>query len=135
MRRSRNLKVPTKEPKNSFPQGTFIKTETGYYYIGSTSKFKIITKRVLDSWSPSRVVAASDMQDSVLHLRLAGNMKFRNGSLLYSQATGKMYLVSDNQLRHITDPDWLDALGFKRSEAVWVSSEEINLHEMGEPLN
>jgi hypothetical protein len=62
-------------------------------------------------------------------------MKFRNGSLLYSQASGNMYLVSDNKLRHITNPDWLTYLGARRADAVWVSLAEINLHEKGEPLN
>lgn len=62
-------------------------------------------------------------------------MKFRNGSLLYSQASGKMYLISENKRRHITNPDWLDALAFNRSDAVWVSAAEINLHEEGPPLN
>jgi hypothetical protein len=61
-------------------------------------------------------------------------MKFRNGSLLYSQASGRMYLVSANKLRHIINPDVLTALGRKRSAAVWVSLDEINLHEKGEPL-
>jgi len=62
-------------------------------------------------------------------------MKFRNGSLLFSQSTGRMYLVSEGRLRHITNPDVLAALGFTRSDAVWVSKSEINLHEMGEELS
>jgi hypothetical protein len=62
-------------------------------------------------------------------------MKFRNGSLLYSQANGSMYLVSDGKLRHITNPDVLDQLAINRNEAVWVSKEELNLHEMGLELN
>lgn len=66
---------------------------------------------------------------------IKAKMKFRDGSLLYSQADGKMYLVSDKKRRHITNPDWLDTLGVKRSDAVWVSIAEINLNEEGEPLN
>lgn len=62
-------------------------------------------------------------------------MKFRNGSLLYCQADGKMYLVSENKVRHITNPDVLPNIGAKREDAVWVSLEEINLHEKGVPLN
>ncbi len=62
-------------------------------------------------------------------------MKFRNGSLLYSQADGKMYLISDNKARHITSPDILTGLGIRRQDAVWVSEDEIKLHEEGAPLN
>lgn len=62
-------------------------------------------------------------------------MKFRNGSLLYSQSDGTMYLVSENKLRHITNPDWLGHLGFTHRDAVWVSEEEIRLHKMGPTLD
>jgi hypothetical protein len=67
--------------------------------------------------------------------RVAGKMKFRNGSLLYSQASGKMYLVSEGKIRHIRNPDILTLIGAVRDEAVWVSSAEIKLHEEGETLD
>lgn len=117
-----------------YPSGTFLHTEKGYFYVVSASKrFRVISKRVLESWSPPRVVETTEA--AAANHRIAAKLKFRNGSLLYSQANGKMFLVSDNQLRHITNPDWLDWLNLDRRKAVWVSQEEINLHELGDPLD
>lgn len=96
---------------------------------------RFITDRVLESWAPQRIIETSEAEPAVQRLRVSSKMKFRNGSLLYSQASGKMYLVSDSKLRHITNPDVLEGLGAQRDDAVWVGMDEINLHEMGEPLN
>lgn len=119
-----------------YPQGVFLKTEKGYFFVHSnTTRLHVTTKRVLNSWSPQQVIITSEGDHAVKALRIStSKMKFRNGSLLYSQASGRMYLVSANKLRHIINPDVLTALGRKRSAAVWVSLDEINLHEKGEPL-
>lgn len=122
-------------PLTEFPHGTFLVTESGFFYVLSPEKrFRFTTKRVLESWSPQRIVAASEEDAAVKKMRIASKMKFRDGSLLYSQASGKMYLVSNKKVRHITSPDILTALNMRRQDAVWVSEEEIKLHEEGEPL-
>lgn len=61
-------------------------------------------------------------------------MKFRDGSLLYHHGTGKMYLVSTKKLRRIQSPFVMDQLNLKFKDAVWVTDEEIQLHETGAPL-
>ena len=121
----------------TYPPGTFLRTENGYFYVvklstGRTVLYSILTTRVLDSWRPVKVVFAPEES---INIPVLGKLKFRDGSLLYSQASGRMYLVSEHKLRHITNPDWLAHLGFSRQDAVWVSLDEINLHEKGEPLN
>lgn len=117
-----------------YPSGVFVHTERGYYYIVSpTKRFRITTERILNSWSPKVVIETTEA--AVAKYRVAAKMKFRNGSLLYSQANGKMYLVSENKVRHITNPDILTRLNLRRQDAVWVSDTEIKLHEEGEPLN
>jgi hypothetical protein len=123
-----------------YPPGTFLRTENGVYYVvrlksGRAVRYKVLTERVLESWNPHAVVNTSEDHPAVKSLSVLGRLKFRDGSLLYSQATGKMYLVSEYKLRHITNPDWLDHLGLRRQDAVWVSKDEINLHEEGDPLN
>lgn len=116
-----------------YPSGVFVHTEKGYFYIVSHDKrFRIITERVLNSWAPQVVIETTEA--ALAKYRVAAKLKFRNGSLLYSQSDGKMYLVSDNQLRHIVNPDVLVNLGRKRTDAVWVSQDEINLHKEGEVL-
>lgn len=117
------------------PVGTFLKTENGYFYVKSKTSRASCTQRVLDSWMPHAVVNISETSTAVKALKVSGKMKFRNGSLICSQSDGKMYLVSEFKLRHIQNPDWIPDLGFTRDRAVWVSDEEMNLHEIGEPLN
>lgn len=121
--------------RTEFPPGTYLLTEKGYFFVQSTTKrYRFSTRRVLDSWAPQRIVEASEAEPGVKKLKVAAKMRFRNGSLLYSQANGKMYLISENKRRHITNPDWLENLSLNRRDAVWVSDDEINLHEEGEPL-
>lgn len=124
----------TQTTLTEYPQGTFVKTEKGYFYIVSSNKrFRFISKRVVDSWAPQRIVETTE--ENLSKYRVGAKMKFRAGSLLWCQADGKMYLVSDNKVRHITSPDILSGLGAKHHDAVWVSLEEINLHDQGDPLN
>lgn len=123
------------KPK-SYPEGIYLQTEKGYFYVFSPkTRYSFLTKRVLDSWSPQRIVVASESDEAVRRLVVFSKMKFRNGSLLYSQASGKMYLVSEYKLRHITDPDVLEHFNMRRSDAIWVSEAEIKLHEIGEALD
>jgi len=59
---------------------------------------------------------------------------FRDGSLLYNVADGKIYLISENKRRHIISPDALELLGISPNDAVKVSDYEINLQELGESI-
>lgn len=119
---------------SEFPAGTFVHTEKGHFYIVSPNKrFYFLTERVIASWSPQRIVETTEANLS--KYRVGAKMKFRAGSLLWCQADGKMYLVSDNKVRHITSPDILSGLGAKHTDATWVSLDEINLHDQGDPLS
>lgn len=126
-------------PKSSateYPIGSFLHTEKGYFYvIADDKRYYFLTTRVLESWNPQRIIECSESDPAVRKLIIYAKMKFRNGSLLYSQANGSMYLVSDGKLRQITNPDVLDQLNISRKEAVWVSSDELNLHGMGRTLD
>jgi hypothetical protein len=67
-------------------------------------------------------------------IKLAGKLGFRDGSLIKNLADGRMYLVSQNKLRHIVDPDSFDRYGLDRSKLVEVSDKEISAHDLGENL-
>ena len=67
-------------------------------------------------------------------IKLVGKLGFRDGSLIKNIADGKMYLVSQNKLRHIVDPDVFDRYGLDRSIIMEVSEAEIKAHELGENL-
>lgn len=72
--------------------------------------------------------------EAIHHYRVVAKLGFRDGSLINNVADGKLYLISNNKRRHITNPDVLNLLGINRGDAVDVSEFEINLQEIGEPL-
>lgn len=120
--------------RTDFPTGTFVHTRRGYYYIAGTDKrYRFLTKRVLDSWAPHRIVEVTE--SAIGHYRVSSKMKFRNGSLIHSVADGKIYLISEGKRRHIISPDVLERIGASRNDVVSVSLDEIKLHEIGESLN
>jgi hypothetical protein len=88
---------------------------------------------LLDSWSPHRVVRTTEA--AVANYRIASKMKYRNGSLIHNLADGKIYLIEDGKRRHVQSPDALERIGAVRNEIISVSLNEIQLHEIGEPLN
>lgn len=131
MKRQRPRELPLS--KVSYPEGTFLKTEKGYFYIlAGTKRARLVSQRVLDSWSPPRVVLTSEA--AVQDYRIAFKMKFRNGSLIHNIADGKIYLIENGKRRHITSPEVFERIGAKRSDTVSVSLDEIKLHEEGDEL-
>lgn len=132
LRRRTRTDLPTKPVV--YPVGSFIETEAGYFYIsGQSKRFRFLSKRVIDSWHPHRIIRTTEA--AVKNYRIAAKMGFRNGSLIHNIADGKIYLVEGSKKRHITSPDVLERLGASRTDVVSVSLAEINLHETGEELN
>ena len=118
----------------AYPVGSYVKSEAGYFYITSnTKRFRFISKRVLDSWNPQRIIITSEL--ALSNYRIAAKMRFRSGSLIHNISDGKIYLIESNLKRHIINPDALVSLNAKTSDVIVVSLDEINLHETGENLN
>ena len=120
-----------------YPNQTFVKTEKGYFYIVNDAKrYRITSSRVLASWRPHRVVETTEA--AVSRYRIAAKMKFRNGSLIWNLDDGKIYLIEDGTRRHVVSPDVFIRLGLDPSktmkEVMWVSKDEISLHELGKEL-
>lgn len=125
-------KLPT-EPI-AYPIGSAVRTELGLFYIKSnTIRMRIPTERVAQSWRFHRIVNSNEI--ALKKYKIMGKLGFRSGSLIYNVADGKMYLVSENKLRHITSPEALDTIGAVYNDAFTVSNNEIKLHSMGENLN
>ena len=134
----KNLKhrQKTTVPSNptTYPVGSYVKTELGYFYITSnTKRYRFISNRVLDSWSPQRIILTSE--SALVKYRIASKMKFRSGTLIHNISDGKIYLIESNLKRHVTSPDVLERIGAAMKDVVTVSLNEINLHETGEELN
>lgn len=119
--------------RTDYPFGSYVKTEKGYFYIKDNAKrYRIISERCLNSWSPHRVIETTE--SAVQHLRIAARLKFRNGSLIWNISDGRIYLVENGLRRHIVSPDALTRIGAVAKDVVCVSIEEINLHEQGKDL-
>ena len=133
----RNL-TPTPTPLSKpveYPSGVFVHTEKGYFYIvGENKRYRCLSKRVLDSWAPQRIIETTET--ALRHYRTAAKLKFRNGSLIHNIADGKVYLISGGKRRLMTSPEAFARIGAKRNRkyVTSVSLAEINLHEEGEPL-
>lgn len=120
---------------SSYPPSSFLKTEKGYFFVFSdTKRYRAISTRVLDSYSPPRIIETTEADPAVMKLRISSKLKFRNGSLIYLHQTGSIYLIVGGEKRRISNPIILENLGAKPSDAVWVTPEEANLHDDGEDI-
>lgn len=115
----------------NFPSGLAVKTDKATYWIKDGKRYKLISDRAAKSWSFTTVNAT---EAALSGIKLMGKLGFRDGSLIKNIADGKMYLVSQNKLRHIVDPDIFDRYGLDRSNLIEVSETEINAHDIGETL-
>lgn len=117
-----------------YPTGSFVKTEKGYFYIAKPGKrYRIISERLLASYSPHRIIETTEA--AVANYRISARLKFRSGSLIYNISDGKMFLIEDGKRRWVTSPEALDRIGADYDDAVVVSKQETDLHEMGEDFN
>ncbi len=115
----------------NFPSGIAVKTEKATYWIKDGKRFKLISDRAEKSWSFTTVMAT---ENALSGFKIAGKLGFRDGTLIKNIADGKIYLLSQNKLRHITDPDLFSKYGLDRSSVIEVAEYEINSHEIGENL-
>ena len=118
------------QPTN-FPSGLAVKTDKATYWIKDGKRYKLISDRAAKSWMFTTVNAT---EAALSGIKLVGSLGFRDGALIKNIADGKMYLVSQNKLRHIVDPDIFDRYGLDRSKLIEVSESEIKAHDIGEIL-
>ena len=115
----------------NFPSGIAVKTDKDTYWIKDGKRYRLISDRAAKSWSFTTVNAN---EAALSGIKMAGKLGFRDGSLIKNLADGKMYLVSQNKLRHIVDPDSFNRYGLDRSKMIEVSDKEISAHDLGENL-
>lgn len=115
----------------NFPSGIAVKTEKSIYWIKDNKRFKLISDRAAESWKFTTVNA---MESALTGIKLAGKLGFRDGSLIKNIADGKIYIVSQNKLRHIVNPDVFNKFGLNKEWIVEVSQNEIDAHEIGDKI-
>jgi len=118
------------QPTN-FPSGIAVKTDKDTYWIKDGKRYRLISDRAAQSWCFTTVLAT---EAALSGIKLVGKLGFRDGTLIKNVADGKMYLVSQNKLRHIVDPDSFNQYGLDRSKMIEVSEKEISAHDLGENL-
>ena len=118
-----------------FPSGIAVKTEKGAYFIHKDGRrYRIQSKQILDSWRFPLIVDASESSLSNYPVAVT-KLAFRDGSLLHNIKDGKLYLVSEARLRHITSPDVLERLGVTRDDAMLVADSDIAIMKFGEEIS
>lgn len=131
---------PTPQPRNLpdepvvYPSGIVAHTSLGYYLINKDGKrYRITSRAVLDSWHFPLIVETTE--EALARYPLAvTKLGFRDGSLLTNIADGRMYVASEQTLRHITSPEVLERLGVTNDDFRVVSDAEINLMRLGEKI-
>lgn len=115
-----------------YPDGLFVDADEHTYYIRGGKRYRLYSKRCLESWSASVILGS---EESLVNVPKARHpLGFRDGTLIHNYADGRLYLVSGNKRRHITSPDVLGRYGWKTGDAIIVSQQETDLHEEGEAL-
>lgn len=125
---------PQVQPKELYnrparwPSGTAVKTPSGVWFIKGSKRYKCFSDRTTWSWGFRPIEAG---EESLSKIPKAGVLGFRDGTLIKDIFDGRIYLVSDSKIRHVTNPDVLYILG----EPLLVSHEEAQIHTEGENLS
>jgi hypothetical protein len=131
LRRQKPIQKSLITSPTNFPSGIAVKTDKDTYWIKDGKRYRLISDRAAQSWLFTTVLAT---EAALSGIKLVGKLGFRDGSLIKNVADGKMYLVSQNKLRHIVDPDSFSRYGLDKSNMIEVSEKEISAHELGENL-
>lgn len=117
-----------------YPSGIAVKTERGLFLINKDGKrYRVPSQRVFESWRFPLVVDTSEVAVSRYPVAVT-KLGFRDGTLLNNIADGKLYLVSESKIRHITSPEVLSRLGISKDDAMLVSGDEIKIMKVGEEI-
>jgi len=114
------------------PSGLMAKTEKGFFYVKNDKRFKVISDRALKTWKLQIVHTTEQYMKNV---KIVGIVGFRDGSLIKDISNNKVYFISNNQKLHITSPDVIKLLGYKKDDIILVSAKEAAVHKEGVPLN
>jgi hypothetical protein len=131
LRLLKNTQTPLITSPTNFPSGIAVETDKGTYWIKDGKRFRLISERAAKSWSFTTVKAT---EPALVNIKVVGKLGFRDGTLIKNVADGKMYLLSQNKLRHIVDPDSFNRYGLDRSKVIEVSEAEIKSHDLGENI-
>ena len=120
---------PTIVYSSIVPSGLIAHTEKGYFYVKGKKRFKFVSERAMNTWS---LPVINIKEQYLAGITVMGSLGLRDGTLAKDISDGKIYLISDNKRRHITNPD---VLIWMNSSIIEVSQKDILAHEEGDPLD
>jgi hypothetical protein len=127
----KNTQIVLITTPTNFPSGLSVKTDNAVYWIKDGKKYKLVSQRAADSWN---FVTVNATEEALSQIKLGGKLGFRDGTVIKNIADGKIYLISQNKRRHITDPDVFLKYGLDRNKIIEVGSAEAEMHDLGENL-
>lgn len=127
---SKKVSPPT--TPTDYPSGICVRTETGYYYINGKFRHPILGSRIRRSWHFPFIVVSTNA--ALVNYPRAARLGFRDGTLLRAVSDGHLYFIAQRLRRPVQSPEALSNLGLTSKDAIWISSEELNIHKLGEVL-
>lgn len=121
---------------SEYPTGAILQARTSndLYYVKNGYRHPILDKKILASNfknDPPILV-----NDTGLEAYLPNNpILFDNGSLIGLKGTPHIYLISNEQRRHIQNEQTFNQLNFDFSDVYWIDEPLFNLHSKGKALN
>lgn len=120
-----------------YPNGRLLQSKKtgGIYFLDSENiKHPIYSKEIYRSQFRSQ--RPERTSDELLATYPTGDpVKFRDGELVASRTTKKVYFVSNGERRAIPDIEIFRQLGFKRKNIILTDDRSLEIHPLGMPLN
>lgn len=117
-----------------YPSGCALITEAGRYFLNKDGRrYRIQSDEIFWSWAFPLVIDTTETACKNYPVAVS-RLGFRDGTLLNNISDGKLYLVSETRLRHITGTKPLTTLGLDPNQALVVSDADIKIMKQGEPL-
>jgi len=118
-----------------YPIGTLLKNKkTGeLYFVKDNFKQLILTEKIKEINYPYLKIIEVD-PEKLDGFVLAEPVKFQDGTLIKSENSPTIYLISGGKRHPIADPETFIALGYRWGEVINVSENVLDLHPLDEPI-
>jgi hypothetical protein len=108
------------------------RTEKGDFLVKGAKRFRFVSNRARDSW---KLQPIETNEEAMKDTKISGLLGFRDGTVIRDISSHKIYLISEQNRRHIVSPDALKNLGFAMKDIILVSAKEASVHQDGELLS
>ncbi|MBI5404904.1 MAG: hypothetical protein HY976_01630, partial [Candidatus Kerfeldbacteria bacterium] len=120
-----------------YPTGRLLQSrQTGaiVYVDNANVRHTIYSKEILRSRFKNQ--RAERVSDNLINALPSGDpVYFRDGEIVASRTTGKVYIISNGQRRRIPNAEAFRELGYKSKNIIKTNDRSIDIHPEGEPLN